>query len=758
MQMAVDVNQRKYTSLLIIAVVALLVQFVCLAEASKDPTLAFPLSDAGVYHEAAQRYAAGGPLTEGAFFQPPLFQVVLGLLYRVAGANVFAARLMLVVIATGCCVLMGVLTRRAFGARAGLLGGIMLALYGPFLFFSGQLLPTSLAVLLNLGGLCLLLEASTRRRWHWWLLSGLTIGLATITVPNAFVLLPIGLGMLLLSRLAASVAQASRGLQPPRTLRLVRLAGTFALLCGTAIPIACVTYCNYHQSGEFVLIANNGGVNLYLGNNPDAERTVTIRPGHEWYQFYRRSVAGGARTPAERNSYFFRQAWDYVRDEPGDFLAGLARKAVRFVNARELPRTFDIYVYRDFSMLLRLLTWRVGSFAFPFGVLGALALLGMVPALKQREPDSPQVRPARFALLAFVLLYSASVVLFFVSARHRLPVAVLLIPFAAHALVWLWGLFTETSDSTPVAAAESSRPHGRWRSGLGAAAVLSVGAVFVNLPLSFPTDKLNFRAELYHELAHAVADAGELETATQLAQHALELAPDYAAGYAGLGLLRARQGAVEEAEALFRQALKLNADAAEVYWYLGNALHLQGKTAEALEALNESLTLDPYAPEAHAVLADVLVGEGRTQEAVEHYRRALELPPPRPELLFDLARALALLERYGESISCYRRGLAEAGPQPRAVLRFARLLLDCPQPELRSAKEAAVLAEHLVTLTEQREPRALELLADAYAALNRRAEATRLLEQALARAQARGDQALTETLTSLLQRHQPAVP
>ena len=684
--------------------------------------------------------------------------MVLGLLYRVAGVNVFAARLMLVLIATGCCVLLGMVSRRAFGPTVGLVAGIMLALYGPFLFFSGQLLPTSLAVLLSLAGLCLLLAANVRRQWYWWLLGGFTVGLATITVPNAFALLPIALGMIFLSHPAAPVGQARRGLQPARMTGWRKLTGALALLCGTAIPIACVTCYNYRQSGEFVLIANNGGVNLYLGNNPDAERTEALRPGHEWYQFYRRSVAGGARTPTERDSYFFRQTWDYVRREPVGFIAGLARKAGQLVNARELPRTFDLYVYRDFSLLLRALIWRVRSFAFPFGVLAPLAVLGLILVLGRENISSIQEPRAWIALLAFVLLYLASVMLFFVSARHRLPAVVLLIPFATQGLVWLWHLPKASSNSARGTSAGTGVARSSCKPALGAAALLLGVGVLVNLPLRASTDGLNFRAELYDQLARAVADAGELDTATQLAQHALELAPDYAAGYAGLGLLRARAGALTEAESLFRRALALDPEAAEVYWYLGNALYLQGRTEEALAALNQSLTLDPFAPEAHAVLADVLCAEGRTEETIAHYRRALELPPLRPELLFDLAHALAGAEKYEEAIACYRRGLTQAGPQPRAVLQFARLLLTCPQPELRAPQESTLLAEHLVTLTDHREPQALELLADAYVALDRRDDAVRLLEQALQKAEVSGDRALRETLRALSQRYRPPEP
>jgi hypothetical protein len=33
---------------------------------------------------------------------------------------------------------------------------------------------------------------------------------------------------------------------------------------------------------DHVIVSYNGGINFWIGNNPDSERTVAIRPGRSW--------------------------------------------------------------------------------------------------------------------------------------------------------------------------------------------------------------------------------------------------------------------------------------------------------------------------------------------------------------------------------------------------------------------------------------------------------------------------------------------
>ena len=48
---------------------------------------------------------------------------------------------------------------------------------------------------------------------------------------------------------------------------------------GVALPIAPVTLHNYLADGDLVLVASNGGVNFYIGNNPESDGVTAVVPG-----------------------------------------------------------------------------------------------------------------------------------------------------------------------------------------------------------------------------------------------------------------------------------------------------------------------------------------------------------------------------------------------------------------------------------------------------------------------------------------------
>ena len=113
-------------------------------------------------------------------------------------------------------------------------------------------------------------------------------------------------------------------------------------------------------------------------------------------------------------------------------------KTYLFWHGHEVGRNQDLYYARNFSSLLSMLLWK-SSIAFPFGVLAPLALLGIGLLWREglhREPGSA-------LLLLFLLSYALSVVLFFVTARYRLPVVPVLLLFAVHGVKWCYCLVQE---------------------------------------------------------------------------------------------------------------------------------------------------------------------------------------------------------------------------------------------------------------------------------------------------------------------------
>ena len=739
--------------------ICLTLQLIYLVESAKSATFDTPIIDAGEYHAAAVRFAQGKPLIDDAFWQPPLFPLLLGCLYRVVGPSVLIARVVLAILATLSCLLVWWIGLRLFSRRSGVVAGLMAAAYGPFLFFSTELLPTDLAVFLDLLALALWLRCLEQSRWHRWLAFGFVVGAATITVPNAAVLLAVGV----FGALAAPYLAGDR-----RPIYSAVKAGAITMLAA-AVPIGSVTIRNHLVSGETVVISTNGGINFYIGNNPESDEAVAIRPGEQWKRLARESYRDGARTRAEQNVYFFRRGVTYLAEEPLAFLRGLARKTIRLLNAREIPRNLDPYVYRDYSHLLSILMWRAGPFTFPFGLMAPLAALGAVVSLAAvwrradeaadsasarsssagadrypLDPGAPAGLPLRCQLaariggLGFILMYGASITLFFVSSRYRLPMAIVMTLFAAAGVVWVWDQWR----------ARDRRPGRRLRR----AALLTfvVAAAVVNAPITTPTDRVNFRAELAMCLGHHFATEGRLDEAEAHLDNALKPDPRYAAA-AHLAELLARTGRADQAERLLEEAVTWDEKSAETRWLLGLVRHEQGRAADAVAMFEKALAIDPTSSKVRGNLADVLADVGRLDEAINQYRQAVDLADAPGPLLIRLGDALARRGAYREAIEAYRLGLWQVEPDPETLNRVAWLLATCPVVELRDCRRAIEIAEHLCSITDYGHPVALDTLAAAYAECGRWAEAVTWVERAIDLALANNDLETADSLRPRLE-------
>ena len=140
-----------FTGVVAVFALALSVRLYYLHEIRTSPLFTAPVVDARTYTEEAHYFSevsfAGRP---APFWQPPLYPVLLGVLFALAGDDLYLPRLIQAVIGALVCVLICLLGYRVFGAGIGLGAGIAAALYGPLIYFGGELLPTLLACCLNL--------------------------------------------------------------------------------------------------------------------------------------------------------------------------------------------------------------------------------------------------------------------------------------------------------------------------------------------------------------------------------------------------------------------------------------------------------------------------------------------------------------------------------------------------------------------------------------------------------------------------------
>ena len=349
---------RFFAGALLLAALALRLGY--LWEHRASPFFDAPIVDAQTFLNQALALASG-PFWGGdePYWQPPLYIYLLAFVCWLLPASYFVGiRLVHASLGVLSCLLVYALARRAFGERVGRIAGVATALCGSLLYFEGELLAVPVEVFLNLLLLYGLLLAWRGDRGRDWVLAGLTAGLAALTRPN------------ILLFIAAFCAWA---LWHRRTSACRSL---FLFIVPIALVILPVTYRNWSIEPDLVFISSNAGVNFYIGNNADYERTVSLRPGMQWEAMIAEAAHSGHETAAAQSAFFLGKAFNYITAQPLDYLGLLCQKGFHFWSGPETKRNQDIYYARQHSQILSLLLWD-WHMSIPFGLIGPLSLLGL---------------------------------------------------------------------------------------------------------------------------------------------------------------------------------------------------------------------------------------------------------------------------------------------------------------------------------------------------------------------------------------------
>jgi tetratricopeptide (TPR) repeat protein len=621
---------------LAVFLLALCVRGLYLYDSSDNPTFLAPVVDSASYDLMARGAVDGAGITGEFFWQQFFYPVFLSTAYWLSGCSIAFAKVLQILLGSVTCVLIFRLGERLFGPRAGIAAGVMAALYGPLIFFEAELLSAGWAAFWAVVLLLLLLKAAESKSLKLCFGLGVCGALSVITRPNFIVfLLAAGVWLAVVwLRAKAGAKRLALGL-------LVVLAG----FCIVGLPVAAK---NYQVTGRFSFLPGSGGLNLHIGNNPEFE-AVALRPGQQWRQVVSLPLRQGLATPAEKARFFYARTLDYVRQEPAKFLSGLAHKFTQFTSTREPPGHTDLYLFRQWSPLLRLLVWKANGFGFPFGVLLPLALFGVLVHLRKV--------PA--AVLLFIIFYPASVILTHVEARYRMPVIVPMCILAGAGLAKI----TELARLK------------RWRS-LTATGVLCAAVAFLcSLAGPFHSEEsIDYDAELHYVVAGSLGDRGRSAEAIESYRKAIGVRADYLDAYQNLGLLFVEQRKLRQAVAHYTTALAVLPSAAGLYEGMGLALFEQGKTKKAVEQYQRAIEIDPQKASVHDNLGRAFVHLNRLEDANEKFSRALELDPYDPQTHSNMGSLLAMQGKFHKAIEHFETSLRFRPGDPDALNNLASAL------------------------------------------------------------------------------------
>jgi len=608
---------------------ALAVRLLYLADVSGSPTFGAPIIDSNYYDCSANELVRSGRFTDQFFFQPFLYPLFLAGVYLLSNSSMIWAKVVQALIGAAACALTYLLGERILDRKAALLAGLFAALYGPLIFFGGELLGTVLEAFCFVALLFLVLRAEKEGKAAFFLLLGAAMGLSILTRPT---FLPACLALLLW--LVYRLIRSRAGVKAV-VLRAV------ATLMGISLILGPVAALFQRETGAMGFLPTSGGINFFIGNNPDYEKTMGIRPGMRFDRLaclpFREGVSiDGA---WDRARYFYGKTVRFAREQPALFLLGLGKKTLELVSSREIPNNVDIYLFREWSSLLALLTWKIGPFGFPFGLLFPLAAWGAV-ALRRRIPTP---------LWLLLLLYAGSIILVHVNARYRLPLVPMLCVLGAGGFLDVVRLVKE----------------GKTRALLASAGLLAGLIPVVTLPGPFVQERNNYRAETYALIGEYHMMRGRPAEAARALATALQYDPDSPGAHAALGAVLQRLGRDDEAASHYYEAVRLDREQFDALSNLGLVLSQRGRSEEAIVYLSDALNASPderRKAETHVNLGLALARAGRTKEAESSYLEAIRLQPKMAEAYSNLGLLLSAQRRFPEAVAYYLKAL-DARPE-----------------------------------------------------------------------------------------------
>lgn len=581
---------------LFILLAALSIRLTYLNQIKSIPTFNYPIMDEKYHVHLAQKINSEEGLDNEPFYRAPLYPYFFAALYKITKGSLYWPRFIQILLGSFLPLLVFLFGLRLFDRRIAFWASAITVFYPTFLYYDASLLIASLMVVLTALLTWQLYRCQSSPRLANFIIAGVLLGVAGLTRPNILLLGP------------ALLVWVWFVIKPLIGLR--KALGRYLLIgLASVATVLPVTVRNYVVSGDFVLIAWQGGFNFFLGNNRQSTGwSATVRGiDQTWEGGYKEAIAfaeqsaGGPLKRSEVSEFWYRQAWQEIKKSPTTFLALQFKKLRLFLNGYEIPNNQDIYLARKFAPILRPLMFNKALY-FPYGILAPLALIGLALSLSHWR---------KYLLIYLVLFsYVASLLLFFVCARYRQPLIPFFLLLATYAVVRLIEFV-------------------KRKSGKNIAVFIAVFALFVveSNHSILGLDPKRTEAENCLLLGNAYLEQGDLGKAQHEFREAATVDPTYAQAYNNLGLLSARRGQLFQATGYFRKALELDPMKVETYFNLATTFLERGDAASAIEVLERARQTHPLNDFLHLKLGMTYFEAGRMEDARKSVEQSLRLNP-----------------------------------------------------------------------------------------------------------------------------------
>ncbi len=398
---AIRGSSRRSTRFLIVlaavTLVGLLLRGVVCMQLADSPEVSRPnpQSDMATYLRLGAEIRHGN-LPDHYDYQPLYYTVFLPLLIPDNGSKLWLLMFQAIV-GAAAVYLAGLCTAIVFSRRFAWFAALLLALARFHIFYT----PFALYEVLQSFWITLLCFWALRAWRHNlirdWMLAAITLAFAILARGNALLFLPI--------LLAAVVI---RNWHSNRRKGVVIAAVIVLIAYLPQLPFAIR---NYHYTGRWVGASTAAGKVLILGNSPEAPAAGLAYP--RTYSIWTAQHDNGERSAME-------SILDWAIRNPLPFLELKFRTLLHFWDAEEIPNNVNIEAHGyPFSGLLSM------PFLLEFALFAPLGLAGLLLSFGRKTSGRQRM------VAAFVVIFMAATVAFYMLARFRIAIIPLLCVLAA---------------------------------------------------------------------------------------------------------------------------------------------------------------------------------------------------------------------------------------------------------------------------------------------------------------------------------------
>src|SRR5437762_4632744 len=370
------------------------------------------------YDDWGQRLLSGQLTDHLAFYGLPGYAYLLAALYKLAGYSPFVPALLQAVLDAGTAMLIykvsvGIFpgTAKRHAQIAGLVAAGGWALFVPAQTYAAILMPTVWLVFIFWLILWRIIRQKNAPGRCEALILGLLVGLTATAIATILFLIPLLLSAIVLKPAISNHSQF-------RT----RISALVLLFLGAAAGTSPCWVHNCLVAQDRVFLSAHSGINLWIGNNPEANGYPRFPPGLRAGQAAMledsvttaESAAGRPLKHSQVSAYWTDQASKYIAHHPNEWLKLLLIKLRNFWSA---------FQYDDLSIITSLRQEHIILPGLYFGIVAAFALPGILLAWR--------ISILSRWVTAAILLHMTALLPVFVTERYRLAVVAGLFTFAA---------------------------------------------------------------------------------------------------------------------------------------------------------------------------------------------------------------------------------------------------------------------------------------------------------------------------------------